>query len=80
MKRDYSSLLIAAGAIIFTNVFMPFIESFANKTINKWQIDMQLDQAEAQAASEVIAPSPCHTNAIGFQISSNEGDNNEEDY
>ena len=34
------------------------------------QIDLELDQREAQAAAETIKPSPQITQAIGFQVGS----------
>ena len=34
------------------------------------QIDLELDQREAQAAAETIKPSPQMTQAIGFHVDS----------
>lgn len=75
MKNNYESLAIACGAVIFVELVVPvvdsisvFLQSAINKKINKWQMDMQLDQAETEAASELINPSPVHTQAIGFQM------------
>lgn len=73
------NLIIAGGAIIFVNMILPILDgltnmaiSAINKTVNKWQLDMELDKAEAEAASEVIAPAGSITHAIGFNISSPE--------
>ena len=45
-----------------------FVQSAINRKIHTWQIDMSLEEAEAQAASETIAPPPTNTNNIGFEI------------
>lgn len=78
-KHDYTDLMIALGTVIVLNVLLPIFDGISNmaisamnKTINKWQLDMQLDQAEAEAASEVISPAPAITQAIGFSIPSEE--------
>lgn len=75
MKNNYGNLFVAIGAVVFVELIVPvvdslsvFLQSAINKKINKWQMEMQLDQAETEAASEVINPSPCHTQAIGFQM------------
>lgn len=72
-----TNLIIAGGSIIFINVILPLLDSFTsmaisavNKTVNKWQLDMELDRREAEAAAEVISPTPAVTNAIGFQVPS----------
>lgn len=74
-----TNLMIAGGAVIFINMILPLLDSLTsmaisavNKTVNQWQLDMELDRREAEAAAEVIAPSPAITNAIGFQIPSEE--------
>lgn len=73
------NLIIAGGAIIFINMILPILDgltnmaiSAMNKTVNKWQLDMELDKAEAEAASEVIAPAGSITHAIGFNIANPE--------
>lgn len=78
-KHDYTDLMIALGAVIVLNVLLPIFDGISNmaisamnKTINKWQLDMQLDKAEAEAASEVISPTPSISHAIGFSIPSEE--------
>ena len=79
-------LWIAGGAILFVSAAMPLIDSIVtlitsaiNAKINHMQIDLELDQREAQAAAETIKPSgPNDGNCIGFQIPS-ESDY-EEDY
>lgn len=72
-----SALIIAGGSVIFVNMILPLLDSFTNmtisainKTVNKWQLDMELDRREAEAAAEVISPAPAITHAIGFQIPS----------
>lgn len=78
-KNNYENLIIAFGSVIAINMVLPLLDSLTsmamsaiNKTVNKWQLDMQLDQAEAQAASEVIAPASSVTHAIGFTIPTEE--------
>ena len=68
-------LLIAAGAVVFINTIEPVIQTVGQtaqtwlaRKINKWQIDMQLDNREGEAAAEVISPSPSVTQAIGFSV------------
>lgn len=72
-----TNLMIAGGAVIFINMVLPLLDSLTNmaisavnKTVNQWQLDMELDRREAEAAAEVISPAPAITNAIGFQIPS----------
>lgn len=74
-NKTIEGAFIVAGTAIFMTAVLPMLDSFSalvgaavSKTINKWNITMQLDQAEGQAAAEVISPSPTNTNAIGFQI------------
>ena len=70
-----SALIIAGGSVIFVNMFLPLLDSLTsmaisavNKTVNQWQLDMELDRREAEAAAEVIAPSPSISQAIGFSL------------
>lgn len=70
-----SALIIAGGSVIFVNMFLPLLDSLTsmaisavNKTVNQWQLDMELDRREAEAAAEVIAPSPSISHAIGFSL------------
>ena len=84
-KHDFSHLWIAGGAVLFVSAAMPIIDSVVawissaiNAHINRMQIDLELDQREAQAAAETIKPSPQVTQAIGFHVDS-ESDS-EEDY
>lgn len=72
-----TNLMIAGGAVIFINMILPLLDSLTNmavsavnKTVNRWQLDIELDRREAEAAAEVISPAPAITNAIGFQIPS----------
>ena len=76
-KHDFSHLWIAGGAVLFVSAAMPLIDSVVtwissaiNAHINRMQIDLELDQREAQAAAETIKPSPQITQAIGFQVGS----------
>ena len=69
--------MIAGGAVIFVNMILPLLDSLTsmaisavNKTVNQWQLDMELDRREAEAAAEVISPTGLFTHAIGFQIPS----------
>lgn len=79
-----TNLMIAGGAVIFINMILPLLDSFTNmaisavnKTVNQWQLDMELDRREAEAAAEVIAPSSSVSHAIGFSIPD---DNTEYEY
>lgn len=83
-KRSLKNLFIASGAVIFVNMVLPMLDSLTNmvisavnKTVNQWQLDMELDRREAEAAAEVIAPSPSVSHAIGFSIPD---DNTEYEY
>ena len=83
-KHDFSHLWIAGGAVLFVSAAMPLIDSVVtwissaiNAHINRMQIDLELDQREAQAAAETIKPSPAITQAIGFHVDS-ESDSEEE--
>ena len=84
-KHDFSHLWIAGGSILFVSAAMPLIDSVitwissaVNAHINRMQIDLELDQREAQAAAETIKPSPQMTQAIGFHVDSEPED--EEEY
>ena len=83
-KHDFSHLWMAGGAVLFVSAAMPLIDSVVtwissaiNAHINRMQIDLELDQREAQAAAETIKPSPQVTQAIGFHVDS-ESDSEEE--
>lgn len=72
-----TNLMIAGGAVIFINMILPLLDSLTsmaisavNKTVNQWQLDMELDRREAEAAAEVISPTGAITQTIGFQIPS----------
>ena len=76
-KDNLLPLWIAGGSILFVSAAMPIIDSVVgwissaiNAHINRMQIDLELDQREAQAAAEKIAPSPAITQAIGFHVDS----------
>lgn len=83
-KESLKNLFIASGAVIFVNMALPMLDSLTNmaisavnKTVNQWQLDMELDRREAEAAAEVIAPTPSVSHAIGFSIPD---DNTEYEY
>ena len=70
-----TNLMIAGGAVVFINMVLPLLDSLTsmaisavNKTVNQWQLDMELDRREAEAAAEVISPSPSVSHAIGFSL------------
>lgn len=76
-KHDFSHLWIAGGSILFVSAAMPLIDSVVtwissaiNAHINRMQIDLELDQREAQAAAETISPSPQVIRAVGFHVPS----------
>ena len=84
-KNNLLPLWIAGGSILFISAAMPLIDSVVtwissaiNAHINRMQIDLELDQREAQAAAETIKPSPAITQAIGFHVDSES--NSEEEY
>ena len=84
-KNNLLPLWIAGGSILFVSAAMPLIDSVVtwissaiNAHINRMQIDLELDQREAQAAAETIKPSPTITQAIGFSLPSEPDD--EEEY
>lgn len=85
-KNNLLPLWITGGSILFVSAAMPLIDSVAtrissaiNAHINRMQIDLELDQREAQAAAETIKPSPQITQAIGLQVGS-EPDYEEDNY
>ena len=74
-KNNLLPLWIAGGSILFVSAAMPLIDSMVtwissaiNAHINRMQIDLELDQREAQAAAETIKPSSAITQAIGFSL------------
>lgn len=76
-KNDLTTLWIAGGAVLFVSSLLPLcnsiidlVQSAINAKIGRMQIDLELDQREAQAAAETIKPSSTTTNAIGFDIGS----------
>ena len=76
-KNNLLPLWITGGSILFVSAAMPLIDSVAtrissaiNAHINRMQIDLELDQREAQAAAETIKPGSQMTQAIGFQVDS----------
>lgn len=78
-NHDYSDIKIVIGTAIAMTLAIPILDGISNvvqsafsKLIHGWQLEMGLDEAEAQAATEVISPNPCATQAIGFAIPSEE--------
>ena len=76
-KNDLTPLWIAGGAVLFVSSLLPLcnsiidlVQSAINAKIGRMQIDLELDQREAQAAAETIKPSPQMTQAIGFSVPS----------
>ena len=77
MNKDHlTPLWIAGGAVLFVSSLLPLcnsiidlVQSAINAKIGRMQIDLELDQREAQAAAETIKPSPQMTHAIGFDVS-----------
>ena len=60
-----TNLMIAGGAVIFVNMVLPLLDSLTNmaisavnKTVNQWQLDMELDRREAEAAAEEKVEKP----------------------
>ena len=83
-KETITPLIVAACSVIFINTIEPLIQTLGQtlqtrlaRTANKYNLDIQLDSKEAEAAGEVISPSPSITQAIGFQISCEEDSNGE---
>ena len=76
MNKDHlTPLWIAGGAVLFVSSLLPLcnsiidlVQSAINAKIGRMQIDLELDQREAQAAAETIKPSPQMTHAIGFDV------------
>lgn len=78
-NKTLEGALTVGGTALFLTALLPMADALGNlvcsaisKTVNRWQIDMQLDAAEGQAAAETISPAPSCTQAIGFQIPSEE--------
>ena len=76
-KNNLLPLWIAGGSILFVSAAMPLIDSVVtwissaiNAHINRMQIDLELDKREAQAAAEIIKPSPAITQAIVVNLPS----------
>lgn len=75
-KETITPLIVVACSVIFINTIEPLIQILGQtlqtrlaRTANKYNLDIQLDSKEAEAAGKVISPSPSITQAIGFQIS-----------
>ncbi len=84
-KRHLLPVWIAGGAVLFVSTILPIcgavvnlIESAVNAKINRMSMKLELDQREHEAAAEVIKPVAQITQAVGFQIPSEQDD--EEEY
>lgn len=85
-NKENNQLLTAIGAIVFFVGAIPIIDGLANlvtsainKTINGWQIEMDLDRAEAEVCADEIGNPNSKTQAVGFDISSPSIEEYEED-
>lgn len=78
MNKDrLTPLWIAGGAVLFVSSLLPLcgsivdlVQSIINVKINRMSMELELDKAEHDAATEKIAPSPTITQAIGFGVPS----------
>lgn len=59
-------MLFVSSLLPLCNSIIDLVQSAINAKIGRMQIDLELDQREAQAAAETIKPSSTTTNAIGF--------------
>ena len=71
-------IFIAIGAIIFYTIIMPildsisgYVQSFFNKHIHDWQMQMAYDEAQVQSMTEEINTPKSQTNAVGFTLPNN---------
>ena len=76
-NHDFSHLWIAGGAVLFVSSLLPLcnsivdlVQSAINAKINRMSMELELDKAEYEAASEKIAPSPAITQSVGFHVPS----------
>jgi len=74
-EKKYDSLFIAAGSLLFVNIFMPVVDALCslvinkcNQVINGWMLDMELDKQSAEIQSVEMGHPDCKTQAIGFAI------------
>ena len=63
-------MLFVSSLLPLCNSIIDLAQSAINAKIGRMQIDLELDQREAQAAAETINPSSQMTQAIGFQVDS----------
>lgn len=81
-KHDLTPLYLFAGGFLFYAVAVPCLDSISavfqsacNKLVTKWQLDLNERAAESEAAVAVIQPAEySNVNAVGFQIPSEEDD------
>ena len=70
--------MFVSSLLPLCNSIIDLVQSAINAKIGRMQINLELDQREAQAAAETIKPSETsNSNCIGFQIPS-ESDYEEE--
>ena len=72
-------MLFVSSLLPLCNSIIDLVQSAINAKIGRMQIDLELDQSDAQAAAETIKPSSQMTQAIGFQVDS-EPDYEDDDY
>ena len=75
-ENNLTPLWIAGGAVLFVSSLLPLcgsivdlVQSVINAKINRMSLELEIDKAEHEAAVEKIAPRPAITQAIGFQAS-----------
>lgn len=69
-------IITIIATILFYTIIMPildtissYIQSFINKKIHSWQLEMSIKEAETQAkVEEISGNSSTITQAIGFEI------------
>ena len=73
------TIIVIVGTILFVEFFLPIISTSCNwvcakisSSIQREQMKLDLDARENEAAAETILPSPSMTQAIGFQVPSEE--------
>ena len=75
-ENNLTPLWIAGGAVLFVSSLLPLCgsivdlaQSVINAKINRMSLELEIDKAEHEAAVEKNSPSPAITQAIGFQVS-----------
>ena len=60
--------MFVSSLLPLCNSIIDLVQSAIDAKIGRMQIDLELDQREAQAAAETIKPSSQMTQAIGFDV------------